>query len=213
MKELKKAIGLVYNTKKPKHAGDGITSGVGNVVKGTGAGLVAWGAMTYAGGKEQGVKGVFKGFGLGALAAGGLAAAGAVTGVSQIGRGIVNTPGTIRNKAKGKDWDPEKRRYYDYYLKDELIIYLEKTDEQFMEEYENEYGKYQGFGEEFKEMMGQSEKVKDTKLYDALGVKPEATQNQIRKAYYKLARETHPDKVGDTDPLAKEKFQVIGHAY
>jgi curved DNA-binding protein CbpA len=55
--------------------------------------------------------------------------------------------------------------------------------------------------------------VKDTKLYEALGVKPDATSNEIRKAYYKLARETHPDKVGDTDPLAKEKFQVIGHAY
>jgi hypothetical protein len=82
MKEVKKAIGFVYNTKKPKHAGDGITSGVGNVIKGTGAGLVAWGAMTYAGGKQQGVKGVFKGFGLGAAAGVGLAAAGAVTGVS-----------------------------------------------------------------------------------------------------------------------------------
>lgn len=44
------------------------------------------------------------------------------------------------------------------------------------------------------------EKVKDTKLYEALGVKPDATSNEIRKAYYKLARETHPDKVGDTDP-------------
>lgn len=82
MKEVKKAIGFVYNTKKPKHAGDGITSGVGNVIKGTGAGLVAWGAMTYAGGKQQGVKGVLKGFGLGAAAGVGLAAAGAVTGVS-----------------------------------------------------------------------------------------------------------------------------------
>ena len=54
---------------------------------------------------------------------------------------------------------------------------------------------------------------KDTELYDALGVSPDASQNTIKKAYYKLARETHPDKVGDTDPLAKEKFQKIGHAY
>lgn len=48
--------------------------------------------------------------------------------------------------------------------------------------------------------------MKDTKLYEALGVKPDASSNEIRKAYYKLARETHPDKVGDSDPLAKEKF-------
>ena len=49
---------------------------------------------------------------------------------------------------------------------------------------------------------------KDIKLYEALGVEPDATQNEIKKAYYHLARETHPDKGGD-----KEKFQVIGHAY
>lgn len=51
MKEAKKAFGMIYNTKKPKHAGDGISSGVGNIVKGTGAGLVAIGAMTVGGAK------------------------------------------------------------------------------------------------------------------------------------------------------------------
>ena len=55
--------------------------------------------------------------------------------------------------------------------------------------------------------------VKETELYDILGVKPSATSNEIKKAYYKLARETHPDKVGGTDPLAKEKFQKVGNAY
>jgi len=59
----------------------------------------------------------------------------------------------------------------------------------------------------------QGKDVKETELYDILGVKPNATSNEIKKAYYKLARETHPDKVGDTDPNAKEKFQKVGHAY
>ena len=53
--------------------------------------------------------------------------------------------------------------------------------------------------------MGQKT-VKDTELYDILGVAPNATSTEIRKAYYKLARVTHPDKVGKDDPDATEKF-------
>jgi curved DNA-binding protein CbpA len=62
-------------------------------------------------------------------------------------------------------------------------------------------------------MKGGSRDVKDTELYDVLGVKPNATQSEIKKAYYKVARLTHPDKVGKDDPNAKEKFQKVGHAY
>ena len=80
MKEMKKAVGMVYNTDKPKHAGDGISSGLGNVLKGTGAGLAAWGAFTYAGAKSEGLKGGLKGFGVGALAGVGMAGAGVATG-------------------------------------------------------------------------------------------------------------------------------------
>ena len=60
--------------------------------------------------------------------------------------------------------------------------------------------------------MGKKD-VKDTEFYDILGVSPDATSNEIKKAYYKVARQTHPDKVGKTDPLAKEKFQKVGQAY
>lgn len=102
MKEAKKAFGMLYNTKKPKHAGDGITSGVGNIVKGAGAGVAAIGAMTYGGAKAQGVKGALKGFGVGVVSAVGLTAAGVGTGVYQIGRGIKNTPNSIKQKTSGK---------------------------------------------------------------------------------------------------------------
>ena len=67
--------------------------------------------------------------------------------------------------------------------------------------------------DQMRQDMGGKKNVKDTDLYDRLGVAPEATQNEIKKAYYKLARITHPDKVGKDDPNATEKFQRIGEAY
>lgn len=54
---------------------------------------------------------------------------------------------------------------------------------------------------------------KDTKLYDLLNVTPTATENEIRKAYYKLAKIHHPDKLQDKDEQAEEKFKEIKFAY
>lgn len=54
--------------------------------------------------------------------------------------------------------------------------------------------------------------VADLTYYDALGVKPDATSLEIKKAYRKLAIIHHPDK-NPGDSTAHEKFQVIGEAY
>ena len=54
---------------------------------------------------------------------------------------------------------------------------------------------------------------KDTKLYDLLNVSPTANENDIRKAYYKLAKIHHPDKAQDKDETAEEKFKEIKFAY
>jgi curved DNA-binding protein CbpA len=54
--------------------------------------------------------------------------------------------------------------------------------------------------------------VVDTAYYDALGVKPTATELEIKKAYRKLAITTHPDK-NPGDATAHERFQAIGEAY
>src|SRR6476659_8948108 len=55
-----------------------------------------------------------------------------------------------------------------------------------------------------------STKTKD--YYEILGVPRDATEDQIRKAYRKLARKHHPD-VNPGDKAAEEKFKKVSAAY
>jgi len=54
--------------------------------------------------------------------------------------------------------------------------------------------------------------VKDTVLYDRLGINPDANEEQIRKAYNQLSKKWHPDKNQDNIEEAKNKFQEISEA-
>ena len=49
--------------------------------------------------------------------------------------------------------------------------------------------------------------------YEVLGVKKEATADEIRKAYKKLAIKWHPDKNPDNKEEAENKFKEISEAY
>lgn len=48
--------------------------------------------------------------------------------------------------------------------------------------------------------------------YELLGVGKNASTSEIKKAYYKLAKQFHPD-VNKNDPEASKKFQEVSEAY
>lgn len=55
-------------------------------------------------------------------------------------------------------------------------------------------------------MANQSARMRD--YYEVLGVGRQASQSDVKRAFYKLAKELHPDSGGD-----KEKFAEVNSAY
>jgi len=46
--------------------------------------------------------------------------------------------------------------------------------------------------------------------YEVMGVARDATQNEIKRTYRKLARKYHPDVTDESD--AEERFKIVGEA-
>ena len=55
--------------------------------------------------------------------------------------------------------------------------------------------------------------VVDTSYYDIIGIKPDASEEEIKKAYKKMAIKYHPDKNPDSREEAEIKFKELAEAY
>ena len=197
----------LFSTRKPRNLAAGLSSGAKSVAKG-----VAWGAAGLlvapaVGAREGGIKGFCAGLGAGILGAISLPVYGAVVGSVQLARGAMNTPEALLETRKGKIWDDETRSWISYNMQDEARLILGETEEEWC----RAHG-VQADGGGKGEKGSSSGKVKDSELYDALGVPTDASAAQIRRAYFKLAKELHPDK-NRHDPQAHDKFQTVGEAY
>jgi preprotein translocase subunit Sec63 len=54
---------------------------------------------------------------------------------------------------------------------------------------------------------------KETEYYDLIGVKPDASEEEIKKAYKLTAKKEHPDKHPNNREEATKKFQKINEAF
>lgn len=185
------------------------------------AGLPVKGTLDgYAkGGILGGALGSLVGTICGALACGGLVVAGSVSFVYQTLHGIIRTPSAIYNSSMGKEWDADAEEWYIYDLQLEANKLGGLSEEDFIALLETMPStaifslnpKAETDAPDKSSRPRPKKNVFDRELYDILGVEPEATASEIKKAYYAKAKEFHPDR--NPGPEAKAKFQRIGQAY
>eukprot|EP00475_Leptophrys_vorax_P011777 TRINITY_DN18281_c0_g1_i1.p1 TRINITY_DN18281_c0_g1~~TRINITY_DN18281_c0_g1_i1.p1 ORF type:complete len:506 (-),score=145.75 TRINITY_DN18281_c0_g1_i1:28-1524(-) len=206
--DLKNAFEEFMND-QPSNVLTGIGSGLLTIGGGIVAGVATLLTRPVAGAKKGGVKGFVKGLGEGLVAGVTLPIAGVVLGIVRVGQGIKNTPDTIKRLVKDDPIPNDKRK-----MTEEEEEQVGKIDEDLYAEsrdfLKDEMKKDQNPNENAESTP--KENIKDMEYYEVLGVPHDASAAQIKKAYYKLALELHPDK-NPNNPEAEAKFKVVSQAY
>lgn len=234
------SVPFFHKQNNPSHVGVGLKRGIGNVALGTTVALgcivgvpIKFGVDGYG---KYGIPGMlcgsFGGLILGSLG-GVIALVGGLAAFTwQTMCGLFRTPVATYSVLVGKQWDEDAQEwiYYDIKKESEKILNLSEADfhKKIVEngstsEFYSQGGKSRLLlrfhessalqdKEEKPDKPREKKNVLDRELYDLLGVEPEATASEIKKAYYIKAKKYHPDKNPD-DETAKANFQKIGQAY
>lgn len=174
---------MVFPSHKPRDFGYGLKSGLFNIGSGVLAGTTALLTAPVIGARANGFTGFGQGLAAGLFMAVALPVAGVCNGVSQIGRGIASSKDAVEAYMAGnKVWDPSTEswvEYVPYNLPDEARAVLQAGPEE-----EGQEGA----------RRDPHHRVKDMHYYDLLGIPSDANAAQVKKAYYREARNVHPDR-------------------
>jgi hypothetical protein len=228
----------LFKQSNPSNILNGTKKGVGNLTYGIIGALGAILVMPFAGAKSgyesYGVVGAFGGTLVGVLGGVVGAVGSLLTGLFSFlyftSLGLIRTPAAVVGLAQGKQWDKDAEEWVDYDMAAESEVLFSLTDETFVEHVKEKKtaralysttrrqsvsttpGGSSGDGAGTDSTKRVKKNVLDRTFYDVLGVEPEATSSEIKKAYYVLAKKNHPDRNPD-NAEAKAAFQRIAHAY
>eukprot|EP00929_Paragymnodinium_shiwhaense_P124117 TRINITY_DN9905_c0_g1_i3.p1 TRINITY_DN9905_c0_g1~~TRINITY_DN9905_c0_g1_i3.p1 ORF type:complete len:937 (-),score=244.35 TRINITY_DN9905_c0_g1_i3:242-3052(-) len=199
--EAQESYGNFMSQTRPRDCCDGIARGVGTCCTGICGGIVAFVAALVQSVQKRGCfLGCLRSAIPGCAMCICMSLGGFCCGSVQVCRGIANTPAAMRAKREQQVWDGEIGEW--------VNINLPALEQAVAEEPSSD--------EEDARTPGGTgvcaDSVADMELYDLLGVAPNASANEVKKAYYREARSCHPDK-NPGDAEANAKFQRLAHAY
>ena len=190
---------------KPKNVGEGTMGLLGDTLGGAAMGAAAVVMGPVQGYKDGGAKGMLSGA-LGGVAVGVASATlGLGSGLAKFAQGASKTASNFQSDKVDPRLAVTATRAP---VQTEPVASVYKREcEELYKKLQDEYNAANTHAS----MDGLAPPV-DNSLYDVLGVSADATPAQIRKAYYRMAQQYHPDKHPD-DPNATAKFQEVSDAY
>jgi len=196
-----------FNVSKPRDFTNGLSHAAQNLAKGVGVGIAGLFTAPIEGAVNSGAKGFFEGLGFGLVGAVSAPVIGVGTGIHQLYSGVMAQSEANDAKGKGLIWNKATRSWE---------VEVKRTLE---EQYEAKSVKYE---EQLKKDEAEPSKndavsssAKETHFYDVLELSPgmDTTSNDIKKAYYKKAKEFHPDKNQNDVETAEFMFKEVAEAY
>jgi len=150
-----------------------------------------------------------------------VAGSGVVAGVYNVYSGLGATLGDLWNGKGGMIWDEEGGKW-GYFSLDGEVTYLTSLMEEYNQKLEddetinnnnNDSTNEDGRRRRDPNLRSRSKKrVKDLSYYNTLKVPTDASSSEIKRAYYSMAMDVHPDK-NPNDAFAEKKFQTLSTAY